>query len=57
MNSKEKQDHDPAMVAKFYITDPQEIDKKVNEPIRHLLREYSGVPEDEVVGHVLRLVR
>jgi hypothetical protein len=56
MNSKEKSDHDAAATAKFLTTDPTEIDKKVNEPIKKLLNEYSHIPQDKIVPHVLELV-
>ena len=57
MNSKEKSDHDASTVAKFLTTDPAEIDKKVNEPIKKLLQEYSHIPQEKTVEHVLGLVR
>ena len=56
MNSKEKSEHDASKVAKFLTTDPIEIDQKVNEPIRKLLREYSHIPQEKTVEHVLELV-
>ena len=57
MNSKEKSDHDAAQVARFLDTDPAEIDQKINEPIKNLLSQYSHIPQDEIVAHVLELVR
>ena len=56
MNSKEKSSHDASKVAKFFTTDPIEIDRKVNEQIKHLLREYSHVPDNKTIEHVLNLV-
>ncbi|KAF6228818.1 hypothetical protein HO173_011666 [Letharia columbiana] len=55
MNSKEKSDHDASGVAKFLTTDPAEVDKKINEPIKKLLQEYSHIPQETTVGHVLEL--
>lgn len=57
MNSKEKSDHDASKVAKFLTTDPAEVNKKVNEPIKKLLHEYSHIPQEKTVEHVLELVR
>ena len=57
MNSKEKSDQDAAQVARFLTTDPIEIEKKVNKPIRNLLHKYSHIREDHIVTHVLELVR
>ncbi|KAL6717776.1 hypothetical protein ACLMJK_003861 [Lecanora helva] len=57
MNSKEKSDHDASKVAKFLTTDPNEIEEKVNGPIRSLLQDYSHIPEDKAVEHVLALLR
>lgn len=56
MNSKEISHHDTAKVAKFLTTDPAEIDKKVNQPIRELLHKYSQIPQDKIVDHVVKLV-
>jgi hypothetical protein len=57
MNSKERSDHDASKVAKFLITDPIEIDEKVNEPIRDLLGKYSSIRAEKMVEHVVALVR
>ena len=56
MNSKEKSNHDASKVVKFLTKDPTEIDKKINEAIKKLLREYSHIPEEKILGHVLELV-
>ena len=56
MNSKEKSDHDASTVAKFLTTDAAEIDRKINEPIKKLLQEYSHIPPEKTVEHVLELV-
>ena len=56
MNSKEISQHDQDKISKFLITDRDEIEKKVNGPVRRLLEVYSGVEGERVVDHVVGLV-
>ncbi len=36
---------------------PRDLEKMIKEPIRQLLHDYSDVSEDEIVPHILDLVR
>ena len=57
MSSKEKFAHDASKVANFLTTDPIEFHAKVNQSTRDLLSKYSRGRAEEIVEHVVALVR